>query len=190
MTPAGTSNELDVQNGWEENTKHTLTNAMYRSSTSNTSFCGANRTSSVHVMCKFGLHSRRLVVQRKYCALISLGVGGEGKRGRGGGVRSCPTPASSLTRNTKFKRTWLPLYSADQTCPMAVRPPITPHFSPLLLLTLPTCGHSGGLGGRLRQTALCRISLGFNCSRLRSSRLVRSSCELASLNYRLISVVN
>ena len=23
MTPAGTSNELDVQNGWEENTKHT-----------------------------------------------------------------------------------------------------------------------------------------------------------------------
>ena len=25
MTPAGTSNELDVQNGWEENTKHTHT---------------------------------------------------------------------------------------------------------------------------------------------------------------------
>ena len=24
MTPAGTSNELDVQNGWEENTTHTL----------------------------------------------------------------------------------------------------------------------------------------------------------------------
>ena len=24
MTPAGTSNELDVQNGWEENTQHII----------------------------------------------------------------------------------------------------------------------------------------------------------------------
>ena len=28
MTPAGTSNELDVQNGWEENT-HTHTHSIY-----------------------------------------------------------------------------------------------------------------------------------------------------------------
>ena len=30
MTPAGTSNELDIQNGWEENTTHIYTRERER----------------------------------------------------------------------------------------------------------------------------------------------------------------
>ena len=74
MTPAGTSNELDVQNGWEENT-HTQYNGGFLPDIIllTQSYLRGTRLNTMHGLCTYNLYNSILLL---HCLMVYYIVSG------------------------------------------------------------------------------------------------------------------